>query len=166
MTDTWPSEPNRRGAASTRPLRSQLLLVGAAAVLIIGGIVFWRMGTQGAPAPQPAKIAVSALPQNPVLDELVRSTRALNDSQQQAIDQLQVLQDTVASQAAALKASSDQIGALNERLEALRQSFASTSPPAADQDAKPARKEVKPQSAHQRRKPHRISKRKNARTHS
>lgn len=84
------------------------------------------------PAPRSATTAVTAPAKNPVLDELVRTTRALNDSQQQAIDQLQVLQDTVASQAAALKASSDATAALNDKLESLRQSFASAAQPVAE----------------------------------
>jgi uncharacterized coiled-coil protein SlyX len=141
------------------------MLVATAAILVIGGIVLWRTGAQSVPAPQPVKTAVSAPPKNPVLDELVKTTRALNDSQQQAIDQLQVLQDTVASQAAALKASSDQVAALNERLEALRQSFASTAPPAVDREAKPLPKELKRPMTRQRQKPHRTSKRKSSRAH-
>ncbi|MBS0528961.1 MAG: hypothetical protein JSS22_06185 [Proteobacteria bacterium] len=160
MVDALPSEPNSRGATSTRPLRSQLLLIATAAILVTGGIVLWRMGTQGAPIQQPTKTAVSSPPKNPVLDELVRTTRALNDSQQQAIDQLQVLQDTVASQAAALKASSDQVAALNARLETLRQSFASTAQPAAEPEAKPVPQQLKRQAPRQKHKPNRASRRK------
>ena len=157
MTDPWPSEPNSRGVVPTRPLRGQLLLVGCAAILVIGGILLWRIGIQSRPASQPVKTAAVSMPaKNPEIEELIKATRALNDSQQQAIDQLQVLQDTVASQAAALKASSDQVTELNDKLEALRQSFASVQPPA-DQEAKPAARETKRSPPRQRHKPRRSS---------
>jgi hypothetical protein len=136
MPDAWSSEPNSQGVSLTRPLRGQVLLVAAAAFLIIGGVALWRMGSPHSPAPRPVTTAVTAPVKNPVLDELVKTTRALNDSQQQAIDQLQVLQDTVASQAAALKASSDATAALNDRLETLRRSFASAAQPVAEPVAK------------------------------
>mgnify|MGYP001553078218 CR=1 FL=1 len=166
MTDPWPSEPNSRGVVPTRPLRSQLLLIGSAAILVIGGIFLWRIGVQTAPAPPPVKTpAVTAPVKNPEIEELVKATRALNDSQQQAIDQLQVLQDTVASQAAALKTSSDQVAELNNKLEALRQSFASTQP-AVDPEAKPAVREVKRSPPRQRHRSHRIaSKRRSSHAH-
>ena len=165
MPDTWFSEPNSRGAAPARPLRGQFLLVAAAASLVIGGLAFWRMGMPPRPpAPRSATTAVTAPAKNPVLDELVRTTRALNDSQQQAIDQLQVLQDTVASQAAALKVSSDQVTELNNKLEALRQSFAITQP-AADPEAKSAERATKRSPPRPRHKTRRVSKRHGSRAH-
>jgi hypothetical protein len=158
MTDPWPSEPNSRGVAPARPLRGQLLLVGGAAILVIGGIFLWRIGVHMTPAPPPVRtVAVAAPAKNPQLEELVKATRALNSTQQQAIDQLQVLQDTVASQAAALKASSEQVTELNDKLEALRQSFASAQPAAVDQDAKPAARDVKRPPPRHRHKPRRSS---------
>lgn len=165
MTDPWPSEPNSRGVIPTRPLIGQLLLVGSAAILVIGGIFLWRIGVQTAPAPPPVKTAAVTVPaKNPEIEELVKATRALNDSQQQAIDQLQALQDTVASQAAALKVSSDQVTELNNKLEALRQSFASTQP-AADPEAKSAERETKRSPPRPRHKTRRVSKRHGSRAH-
>lgn len=166
MTNPWPSEPNSRGVVSARPLRGQLLLVGSAAILVVGGIFLWRIGVHDTPAPPPVRTVAVAVPaKNPQLEELLKATRALNTTQQQAIDQLQVLQDTVASQAAALKTSSEQVTELNDKLEALRQSFASVQT-AADQEAKPAAREVKRSPPRQRHRPRRTSsKRHGARTH-
>lgn len=169
MTDPWPSEPNSRGVAAARPLRGQILLVGSATILVIGGIFLWRIGFHTAPAPAPPPVRTAAVAEpakNPQLEELVKATRALNTTQQQAIDQLQVLQDTVASQAAALKTSSEQVTELNDKLEALRQSFASTQPAAVDQEAKPATRDVKRPPPRHRHKPRRSSsKRHGARSH-
>jgi uncharacterized coiled-coil protein SlyX len=101
------------------------------ALIVVGGGVVWRMTAAETVAP---KREVAAL-RNPVLDELVASTKALANSQQQAIDELQSLQDSVTAQQAEIKRAGDQVAALNGKLETLRQSFANTPAPAPDEKA-------------------------------
>lgn len=167
MIDSWPSEPKNPRISATRPLRGQLVLVAVAAILIIGGAGLWRIAVHDAPVAQPIKAVQKAPPRDPAVDDLLKTTRALNDSQQQAIDQLQMLQDTVASQAAALKASSDQVAALNDKLESLRQSFASAAQqPPAEQAGKSTTDKPKASRRLPGSRAHRSSKRHGPRAHS
>ena len=102
------------------------IIAAVAALLIIGGAVVWRAGVNSQPPAGPIKAAVSV--KNPAIDELVGTTKALDASQQQVVDQLQVVQEMLATQQAETKRSSDKIAALGAQLEALRQSFASLPP--------------------------------------
>jgi septal ring factor EnvC (AmiA/AmiB activator) len=168
MIDAWSSEPKNSRISATRPLRGQVILVAVAAILIIGGAGLWRIAVHETPVAQPVKVVQKAPARDPALDDLLKTTRALNDSQQQAIDQLQVLQDTVASQAAALKASSDQVAALNDKLESLRQSFASAAqqPPLEQAEKSPTDKPHESRRRLPSNKSHRGSKRHGPRAHS
>jgi len=126
MVESLPSEPAealRRGAADPS---KRLLVVALAALLIVGGAVAWRVTGNPAASPTVAKLAPP--PKNPQLDELIETTKALQDSQQQAIDQLQVVQDLLRDQQAESKKASDRVAALNARLDTLQQSFASIAP--------------------------------------
>lgn len=124
-----PSEPtetpHRRGLDHGR----RILVVALVAFAGLGGAVIWRVGASR-PSVEQAKVANP--PRNPVLDELVENTKALGVSQQQAVDQLQELQDLVRSQQVEMKKASDRVAALNARLDTLQQSFASISPPVAE----------------------------------
>ena len=68
-------------------------------------------------------------------DAISLAIRDLQASQQQVVDQLKALQETVSSDRADVKRLSDEVTALNAKLEALQQSFASAhqqiSPPSA-----------------------------------
>ena len=127
MIDSLLSEPRRQGTAAMRQ-HGRLMVGAAAALLIVGGAFVWRIAG-GAAGDQGPTTSASAQAKNPVLNELVETTKALGSSQQQAIDQLQALQELVASQQAETKKSSDEVAALSEKLEALRQSFASIPAP-------------------------------------
>jgi hypothetical protein len=59
--------------------------------------------------------------------ELLETTKDLRVKQQQAVDQLQVVQDQLGAQKAETKKLSEQIAVLTERLDALRQSIATKS---------------------------------------
>lgn len=111
------------------------IIAAVAALLIIGGAVAWRAGVNSQPPASPAKAAVAA--KNPAIDELVGTTKALDASQQQVVDQLQVVQDMLTTQQAETRRSSEKIAALGAQLEALRQSFASL-PPAIPDEAEAA----------------------------
>ncbi|UZE46799.1 hypothetical protein [Rhodopseudomonas sp. P2A-2r] len=118
------------------------IVAAAAALLIVGGAVVWRIGASSTPTPSlPAKVAATA--RNPAIDELVGTTKALDASQQQVVDQLQIVQDLLAAQRVETKRTADKVAALSDKLEALRQSFASVQQPAVDEaEAAPPSKQV------------------------
>jgi uncharacterized coiled-coil protein SlyX len=57
-------------------------------------------------------------------DELLETTKALGITQQQAVDQLQVVQDQLVAQKAETRKLSDQVAAVTEKLDVLQQSVA------------------------------------------
>jgi septal ring factor EnvC (AmiA/AmiB activator) len=142
MIDALPSEPSKDSDAATRHLHVRMILGAMAALLIVAAAFAWRI-TNG-PPPVATPVANTAPPaKSPVLEELVEATKALEVSQQQAIDQLQVLQQQLAAQQAETRKSSGEVTALGDKLETLRQSFASIATPAEEADtpqqkAKPA----------------------------
>jgi hypothetical protein len=154
MIDALPSEPGKDSEAATRHLHVRLIF-GAMAALVIVAVAFaWRI-TNGPPVAAP--VAVAAPPaKSPVLEELVEATKALEVSQQQAIDQLQVLQQQLAAQQAEARKSSGEVAALGDKLDTLRQSFASVATPAEDAVA-PQHEKAKPAIVHARRRAHRVA---------
>jgi uncharacterized coiled-coil protein SlyX len=125
MADEVLSLQGRQRAAQA--LRRRLVITLVAAVVLIGAgwITLWATGGSPAPAPHPpAALAASRRPS----DELLETTRGLQVTQQQAVDQLQVVQDQLVAQRAEMKRLSDQIAALTERLDALQQSIANMPP--------------------------------------
>jgi uncharacterized coiled-coil protein SlyX len=132
MIDAFPSEPRKDSVAATRHSHSRLIVGAVAALLIVTGAFVWRLAsgppTTATPmvkASAPVTNPVANPVVNPVLDQLVEATKALEISQQQAIDQLQELQQLVSTQQAETRKSSGEVAALSDKLEALRQSFAS-----------------------------------------
>ena len=75
-------------STAVSPLGALLIAVATAAIIwgCIAGVA--ALGARAAPAPKPASA------------DLMEITRALGSTQQQAIDQLQVVQDLLASQRA------------------------------------------------------------------
>jgi septal ring factor EnvC (AmiA/AmiB activator) len=65
------------------------------------------------------------------LKELIETAKALQVTQQQAVDQLQVVQDQLLAQKVETKKLSEQIATLTEKLEAVQQSVANPPTPAA-----------------------------------
>jgi uncharacterized coiled-coil protein SlyX len=128
MIDAFPSEPCKDSVAATRHPHGRLIVGAAAALLIVTGAFVWRLAS--GPPTTATPIVKAAAPvtnpvTNPVLDQLVEATKALEISQQQAIDQLQELQQLVSAQQAETRKSSGDVAALSDKLESLRQSFAS-----------------------------------------
>jgi septal ring factor EnvC (AmiA/AmiB activator) len=155
MIDALPSEPNKDSEAATRHLHVRLILGAMAALVIVAAAFAWRI-TNG-PPPVATPVANAAPPaKSSVLEELVEATKALEVSQQQAIDQLQVLQQQLAAQQTETRKSSGEVAALGDKLETLRQSFASIATPAEDADAQQHEK-AKPAIAHSRRRAHRLA---------
>lgn len=106
-------------------------------VLGIGGIGLWRAYT-GASPEQERLVAARQLQVRAAQasEQLVEKTKSLEASQQESIDQLQLVQDQLqtvkrllAAQQADNKRLSEQVSGLTEAIDGLRQSFASTPAP-------------------------------------
>src|SRR6202163_1983469 len=103
-------------------------------VLGVGGIALWRAYTGVSPE-QERVVAGRQLQVRTAQasEQLVEKTRGLEATQQESIDQLQVVQDRLqtvkrllAAQQADTKRLSEQLASLTEAIEGLRQFFAST----------------------------------------
>jgi uncharacterized coiled-coil protein SlyX len=127
VPDEMLSLQGRQQAAQA--MRRRLLITFLAALVLIGGgwLTLWAAGGSPAVAPAPHGPAASRRPS----DELLETTKGLQVTQQQAVEQLQVVQDQLVAQRAETKRLSDQIAALTERLDALQHSIATMPVPAA-----------------------------------
>lgn len=130
--------------SSTQPIA----LAAATLLVVLAGvasIALWRSYTGTAPELDRV-VAARALQARTVQasEQLVEKTRGLEATQQESIDQLQVVQDQLstvrrllAAQQADTKRLSEQVSTLTEAVEGLRQSFASEpSEPAASPSRK------------------------------
>src|SRR6202163_2895866 len=106
-------------------------------VLGVGGIALWRAYTGVSPE-QERVVATRQLQVRAAQasEQLVEKTRGLEATQQESIDQLQVVQDQLqtvkrllAAQQADTKRLSEQLAGLTEAIDGLRQSFASAQAP-------------------------------------
>src|ERR1700681_2654342 len=117
---------------------SQPIALAAGALVIIllgvGGIALWRAYTGNSPD-QERIVAARQLQVRAAQasEQLVEKTKGLEATQQESIDQLQVVQDQLqtvrrllAAQQADTKRLSEQVSGLTEAIDSLRQSFAST----------------------------------------
>jgi uncharacterized protein HemX len=114
-----------------------IALTAAALCLVLAGvasIALWRVYTGISPESDRA-VAARALQARTAQasEQLVEKTKGLEQTQQESIDQLQVVQDQLAtvrrllaSQQADTKRLSEQVSGLTEAIDGLRQSFAST----------------------------------------
>jgi uncharacterized protein HemX len=129
---------------------TQPIALAAASLLIVlagvASIALWRTYTGNAPELDRV-VAVRALQARTAQasEQLVEKTKGLEATQQESIDQLQVVQDQLstvrrllASQQADTKRLSEQVSTLTEAIDGLRQSFASAQP--SEPTATPARK--------------------------
>jgi len=117
---------------------SQPIALAAAALVVLlvgaGGIGLWRAYTGTSPEPDRVVAARQLQAKTAQTSErLVEKTKDLEVTQQESIDQLQVVQDQLqtvkrllAAQQADTKRLSEQVSGLTEAVDSLRQSFAST----------------------------------------
>lgn len=120
MADETLSLQGRQQAAQAMRRRLVITLV-AASVLIGGGwITLWAAG--GSPTVAPAPHAPASAASRRPSDALLETTKGLQVTQQQAVDQLQIVQDQLVAQRAEMKLLSEQIAALTEKLDAMQQS--------------------------------------------
>jgi hypothetical protein len=130
--------PDRTKANGMALIGAQpIALAGVALVLIVvgvGGIALWRAYTGTSPE-QDRIVAARQLQvrATQASEQLVEKTKGLEATQQESIDQLQVVQDQLqtvkgllAAQKADTKRLSEQVSGLTEAIDGLRQSFAST----------------------------------------
>jgi uncharacterized protein HemX len=148
-------EITSRPANSAQPIR---LAAGALIVILlgIGGITLWRAYSGSSPEPDRVVVARQLQVRTAQASEqLVEKTKGLEVTQQESIDQLQVVQDQLqtvkrllAAQQADTKRLSEQVTGLTEAIDGLRQSFASARAPEASSDSGPRNNKSVRRSAH------------------
>jgi|GEM_PF-2240351 len=126
-----------RNAQPIGGLGVQPIAIGVVALVLvlfgIGSIALWRSFPGNAPETDRAVAARQLQAKTAQVSEaLVEKTKGIEATQQESIDQLQVMQDDLqtmrrqlAAQQADAKKLTDQVAALTEAVESLRQSFAS-----------------------------------------
>jgi uncharacterized protein HemX len=126
-----------RNTSSFARFGGQPIAIGAAALAIvllgIGSMTAWR--TYSGTTPETDRVVATRQLQARTAqasEQLVEKTKGLEATQQESIDQLQVVQDQLqtvrkllAAQQADTRKLSEQVGTLTESIDGLRQSFAS-----------------------------------------
>ncbi|KRR03809.1 hypothetical protein [Bradyrhizobium valentinum] len=130
-------ELDPRSASPIARFGGQPIAIAAAALVIVvlgvSSIALWRAYTGSAPETDRAVAARQLQARTAQASEqLVEKTKGLEATQQESIDQLQVVQDQLltvrrllAAQQADTRKLSEQVGTLTEAIDGLRQSFAS-----------------------------------------
>jgi uncharacterized protein HemX len=131
------SHPSAETSTDIRRMGPQPIALAAAvlALLVAGGaaVALWR--SHGGSSPELERLAQARQLQARTAqasEQLVEKTKGLEATQQESIDQLQMVQDQLqtmrrllASQQAETKRLSEQMGSLTDAVDGLRQSFAS-----------------------------------------
>jgi hypothetical protein len=139
---------------------SQPIALAAGALVVImlgvGGIALWRSYT--GTFPEPDRIVAARQLQARTAqasEQLVEKTKGLEATQQESIDQLQVVQDqlqavkrVLAAQQVEAKRLSEQVSGLTEAIDNLRQSFASAPAPEASRPTAIRNKSIRARSHH------------------
>jgi uncharacterized protein HemX len=117
MVDAAFSRKLQLGHAAGRARLQLIILLVGAFVLIGGGwMTVWALSASKEAAPRTS-------------DTLLETTKGLEVTQQQAVDQLQIVQDQLLAQQSETKRLSERIATLTEKLDALQQSVANIPPP-------------------------------------
>jgi peptidoglycan hydrolase CwlO-like protein len=152
-------ELTRRSASPIERFGGQPIAIAAAALVIVVGIssiALWRAYTGNAPeTDRVAAVRQLQARTAQASEQLVEKTKGLEVTQQESIDQLQVVQDQLltvrrmlAAQQADTRKLAEQVGTLTEAIDGLRQSFASAqaSEPAAAPPTRKRSTKAKPRS--------------------
>jgi hypothetical protein len=150
-----------RSASPIARFGGQPIAIAAAALIIVvlgvSTITLWR-SYSGSAAPETDRVVASRQLQaraTQASEQLVEKTKGLEATQQESIDQLQMVQDQLltvrrllAAQQTDTRKLSEQVGTLTEAIDGLRQSFASTqaSEPAAAPSPRKRSAKAKPRS--------------------
>ena len=108
-------------------VRQRWIFAVAVALILIGlGFVLLQRGFGGNRAGGVPSVTTTTTTtaRDRVSDELLEATKGLQVTQQQTVDEIQVVQDQLAAQKAETKKLSEQIAAVTEKLQALQQSVA------------------------------------------
>jgi uncharacterized protein HemX len=117
-------------------IRSVAPVVILLVALVAGAAAFWQFYHVG--------FAQAVLARQDAVSETAPAMRDVDTSQQQqATDQVQSIQQDLAAQQAATRRLSDEVNALNSRIDALQQSFASV-PTTVGRAPPPRRKPIPP----------------------
>jgi len=124
--------------------RRRLIIPLVSTLVLIGGVTAWALGGSKVDAPPP-NVVIAPANSGQASDELLETAKGLQVTQQQAVDQLQVVQDQLAAQKAETKKLSEQMAAVTEKLDALKRSVAdipapSVAAPVPLQKAHPSRR--------------------------
>jgi len=103
-----------------------IFAVGLAVILIGLGWVLLQRGF-GGNSPSGSPIVTAPAPAQ-VSKELLEATKGLQVTQQQAVDQLQVVQDQLVAQKEEIRRLSEQIATVSGKVQALQQSAANPGP--------------------------------------
>jgi uncharacterized coiled-coil protein SlyX len=124
---SYSRQKQQEDRATVQARRRRLIVPLVAAFVLIGAgwTMVWAFGGSRAVAPSLGVTTASATSS----DELIETTKGLELTQQQTVDQLQVVQDRLAAQQTETKKLSEQIATLIEKLHALEQSVASIPAP-------------------------------------
>jgi hypothetical protein len=122
------SPRQRQDRAVAAIIRQRWIFAVALGALLIGlGFALLQRASVG----NGAAALPSSAANEQSLKELIETAKALQVTQQQAVDQLQVVQDQLLAQKVETKKLSEQIATLTEKLEAVQQSVANPPTPAA-----------------------------------
>ena len=113
-----------RVAGARRQL--SIFAAGLAVILIALGWVLLQRAFSGSSQPGSPIVATTAPAQ--VSKELLETTKGLQVTQQQAVDQLQVVQDHLVAQKEEIRRLSEQIATVSGKVQALQQSAANPAP--------------------------------------
>lgn len=129
----------RTGGSPLQEIGQQPIMITAVALILVivgvSSIFVWRAYSGN--TPEPERLTASRLQQARVAqasEQIIEKTKGIEATQQQSIDQLQVVQDQLQTMQRLLTAQqndtrklTEQVGTLTATLDNLRQSFASTS---------------------------------------
>jgi septal ring factor EnvC (AmiA/AmiB activator) len=125
----WRILTERMRKLATMQSHQRLIIpIAAAFVFIVAGLLLVR-GFGGTMAAAPSSSVAHAPTVEQVSNEILETAKGLGITQQQAVDQLQVVQDQLATQQTETKKLSEQIATLTEKLDVLQQSVASVPAP-------------------------------------
>jgi Tfp pilus assembly protein FimV len=125
MSDRWQVDSRLKSPLIGRRFMPVIAICGF--LVITSGLILWATGGNSAAVVSPGAAAAVA----PAQTDLAERTRDLEVTEQQAVDQLQVVQDQLAAQQAENKKLAGQLDALNDKLDALQQSLSNMSAPSA-----------------------------------
>ena len=111
-------------------VRHRWLFAVALGLILVGlGYVILQRGLANNTAEESSTVATRATEQ--IANELLQTTKGLQVTQQQAVDQLQVVQDQLAAQKGETKKLAEQVAILTEKLQTLQPSVAESPAPSA-----------------------------------